>query len=126
MRSRTSRGVSKWSRRKDSYIGRLYSDIGKVPSDSGIFRSTRGVTGIRGNIWALVGFRGKREEDTRAGCAPHGPSPNWTRGRGGAPSFLLLFLLPSPSLPFGGLLLGLGVQVGPHTWGHPRKHKLIF
>ena len=84
-------------RRKDSYIGRLYSDIGKVPSDSGIFRSTRGVTGIRGNIWALVGFRGKREEDTRAGCAPHGPSPNWTRGRGGTPSFLLLslsFLLP--------------------------------
>ena len=25
---------------KDRYIGRLYSDIGKVPSDSGIFRST--------------------------------------------------------------------------------------
>ena len=32
--------VSKWSRGKDQYIGRLYSDIGKVPSDSGIFRST--------------------------------------------------------------------------------------
>ena len=40
MRSRTRRGVSKWSRGKDRYIGRLYSDIGKVPSDSGIFRST--------------------------------------------------------------------------------------
>ena len=40
MRSGTKRGVSKWSRRKDRYIGRLYSDIGKVSSDSGIFRST--------------------------------------------------------------------------------------
>ena len=29
-----------WSRRKDRYIGRLYLDIGKVPSGSGIFRST--------------------------------------------------------------------------------------
>ena len=33
-------GVSKWSRGKYSYVGRLYSDIGKVLSDSGIFRST--------------------------------------------------------------------------------------
>ena len=40
MRWRTWRGVSKWSRGKDSYIGRLYSDIGMVPSDSDIFRST--------------------------------------------------------------------------------------
>ena len=28
------------SRRKDRYIGRLYSDIRKVPSDSGIFEGT--------------------------------------------------------------------------------------
>ena len=27
------------SRGKDSYIGRLYSDIGMVPGDSGVFRS---------------------------------------------------------------------------------------
>ena len=40
MRSRTWRGVSKWSRGKDRYIGRLYSDIGKVLSGSGIYRST--------------------------------------------------------------------------------------
>ena len=57
MRSRTRRGVSKWSRGKDSYIGRLYSDIGKVPSDSGIFRSTgelREFTGrSNGPYWAI-------------------------------------------------------------------------
>ena len=40
MRSGTWRGVSKWSRHKDRYIGRLYSDTGSVPGDSGIFRST--------------------------------------------------------------------------------------
>ena len=40
MRSQTRRGVLKWSRGKDRYIGRLYSDIGMVPSDSGIFWST--------------------------------------------------------------------------------------
>ena len=43
-------------------------------------------------IWALLGFRGKREERLRA---PQRPSPNWTRGRGCAPSFLL-FSLPFP------------------------------
>src|SRR3990170_1756588 len=57
MRSRTRRGVSKWSRGKDSYIGRLCSDIGKVPSDSGIFRSTgelREFTGrSNGPYWAI-------------------------------------------------------------------------
>ena len=35
-----------------------------------------------GSIWALLGFRGKREE--RLGAPPR-PSPNWTRGRGCAP-----------------------------------------
>ena len=33
MRSGTWRGVSKWSKCKDRYIGRLYLDIGKVLSD---------------------------------------------------------------------------------------------
>src|SRR3954462_10137015 len=40
------------------------------------------------------------------------------KGRGGAPPFLLpLPLLPSPSLPLGGNLLGLGVLVGFPSWG---------
>ena len=38
--SRTWRGVSKWSRHKDWYIGRLYSDTGSVP---GKFRDFSGV-----------------------------------------------------------------------------------
>ena len=60
-------GVSKWSRRKDRYIGRLYLDIGKVPSGSGIFRSTRELREYGGrSIWALLGFRGQGE----AGLAP--------------------------------------------------------
>ena len=44
-------------RRKDSYIGRLYSDIGKVPIDSGIFRST-----------------GELLEYGERSIGPHGPS----------------------------------------------------
>ena len=43
-----------------------------------------------GSIWALLGFRGKREGRLR-------PPTNWTRGRGRAPSFLL-FSFPFPSL----------------------------
>ena len=37
MRSRTWRGVSKWSRHKDWYIGSLCLDIGSVPGEIGIF-----------------------------------------------------------------------------------------
>jgi len=47
MRSGTLRRVSKWSRRKDRYIGSLYSDIAKILIDSGIFRST-------GELWEFV------------------------------------------------------------------------
>ena len=45
MRSRTWRGVSKWSRHKDWYIGSLCLDIGKVPGEIGILLEHRGVTG---------------------------------------------------------------------------------
>ena len=38
MRSRTWRGVLKWSRGKDSYIGQWYLDTGSVPGDTGYFR----------------------------------------------------------------------------------------
>src|SRR3954470_21545825 len=103
MRSGTCRGVSKWSRRKGRYIGRLYSDIGKVPSGSGIFRSTGELREYGGrSIWPLLGFRGEGEEGR---AHPPLTSPNWTRGRGGAPSFLL-FPLPFPCLLL--LLLGRG------------------
>ena len=69
-----------------------------------------------GSIWALLGFRGKRERRLR----PPRLSPNWTRGRGSAPSFLL-FSFPFPSLILlllgrapsstgkGGILLPMGV-----------------
>src|SRR5215216_4250210 len=92
MRSRTSRGVSKWSRGKDSYVGRLYSDIGMVPSDSGILSEYRGVTGIRwGKLMGLLGHSGGEEAD-HGRRRPPLPNPNWTRGGGAAPLF------PSPSL----------------------------
>ena len=45
----------KWSRRKDRYIRRLYSDIGKVPSDSGIFRSTGELREYGGKVLGLIG-----------------------------------------------------------------------
>ena len=46
--------------------------------------------------------------------------PNWTR-RGGRPLSLFspLPFLPSPSLPLGGNLLGLGVLVGSPPWRTP-------
>ena len=95
MRSRTWRGVLKWSRGKDSYIGRLYSDIGMVPSDSGIFRSTeelREFTGrSNGPYWALVERGEKGQEVVRASPLP---KLNWTRGGGAAP---LSFSLSPPS-----------------------------
>ena len=50
------RGVSKWSRCKDRYIGRLYSEFGKVPSDSGISRSTGELREFAGEYMGLIGL----------------------------------------------------------------------
>src|SRR5215216_102575 len=101
MRSRTSRGVSKCSRRKDSYIGRLYSDIVKVPSDSGIFRSTGELQEFTGGSIGPHGPSGGREEAGQ-GEARAPPSPNRIGLGGGSPPFLLFFL------SFLLLLIGLG------------------
>ena len=77
---------------KDRYIGRLYSDIGKVSSDSGIFRSTGE---LREFVMGLNGPYGKGEKGPKGWPHPSPwTSPNWTMEGGGAPpSFLLL--LPS-------------------------------
>ena len=45
----------KWSRRKDRYIGQLYSDFGKVSCDSGIFRSTGELREFAGEYMGLIG-----------------------------------------------------------------------
>src|SRR5215216_7213081 len=105
MRSWTWRGVSRWSRSKDRYIGRLYSDIGKVPSDSGIFRSTGE---LREFVLGLNGPYGKGEKCLKGWPRPPPwTGPNWTReGRRPLPSFsfsLTFFLLHVG----GGILLGL-------------------
>ena len=121
MRSGTWRGVSKWSRCKDRYIGRLYSAIGKVLSDSDIFRSTGELREYGEEYWALMGFSGKEpgggarpsqaqsELDKGFGARPPSPfllhsppfppSPSWTRKEG--------VLLPvGVGLPFARPLLG--------------------
>ena len=108
MRSRMWRGVSKWYRRKDSYIGRLYSDIRKVPSDSSIFWSTgelQEFTGrSNGPYWAI---RGKK----KAGQGEVAPPP-WVQiglGEGAAPTLPF----PTPSLlPSLQLLKGKGFLQG--------------
>ena len=84
---------------KDRHIGRLYSEFGKVPSGLGIFRSTGELRKFAEEYMGLIGLYGNRGEAAR----PPMLSMNWTRGRGGAPSFLL-FSFPFPSL----LLLLLG------------------
>ena len=91
MRSGTLRGVSKWSRHKDRYIGRLYSDFGKVPSDSGIFRSTGELREFAGEYMSLIGPYGNRGERPK-GRRP-APPPLVRIGQGGQPTF------PSPSPP---------------------------
>ena len=103
-------------RRKDRYIGRLYSDIGKVPSDSGIFRSTGELREYEEEYWALMGFSGKEpgggarpsqaqsELDKGFGARPPSPfllhfppfppSPNWTRKGGNLLLLVVGILLP--------------------------------
>ena len=73
MRSGTWRRVLKWSRHKDRYIGRLYSDIGKVPSDLGIFRSTRE---LREYGEEVLGLMGQVVEERRQGARPALGSPS--------------------------------------------------
>ena len=116
-------------------------DFGKVPSDSGIFRSTGE---LREFLLGLNGPYGKGEKGPKGWPHPSPwTSPNWTR-EGGRP-------LPSPS-PFpsptptrkGGVLLPVGVGLPP--WralllgrpppplllyirgqgGTPKTHKLIY
>ena len=41
---------------KDRYIGRLYSDIGKVLSGSGIYRSTEELREFAGEYMGLIGI----------------------------------------------------------------------
>src|SRR5215216_4229318 len=103
MRSRTSRGVSKCSRGKDSYIGRLYSDIGKVPSDSGIFRSTGELREFSGGsnepYWAIRECR----RQAKGEVAPPHPWVLIGLGEGGGAPLALsyslsLALFPSPLL----------------------------
>ena len=112
-------------RRKDRYIGRLYSDIGKVPSDSGIFRSTGELREFAGEeYWALMGLSGK---EPGGGARPSQAQSELDKGFGARPPspFLLHFppFPPSPSwtrkegvlLPVGvGLLLGRAIErAGP-------------
>ena len=94
----------KWSRRKDRYIGRLYSDIEKVPSDSAIFWSTGELREFAEEYMGLIrpcGNRGERPKGRRP--AP----PLWSElDKGGSPLFLLpLLLFPSPTRKGGVLLL---------------------
>ena len=96
MRSRTWRGVSKWSRGKDWYIGRLHTDTEMVPKKIGDFSEYREATGTPGKVnwayWAIV-ERGRLPHEV----APPKPNPNWTRGGGAAPlSFSLCPLSPFP------------------------------
>ena len=100
MRSRTLRGVSKWSRGKDSYIGRLHSDIGMVPSDSGIFPEYREVTGTpRGKIWALWAIGGKLTSPQGAGAPPTREEAELDLARGAPPPFPSPTPSPSPFPP---------------------------
>src|ERR687897_1792249 len=96
MRSGICRGVSKWSRRKDRYIGRLYSEFGKVPSDSGIFRSTGELREFAGEYMGLIGPYGNRGERPKGRRRAAPPGPNWTRGAAPfsfslSPSFFLSY-----------------------------------
>ena len=101
-------------------IGRLYSDFGKVPSDSGIFRSTGELREFAGEkYWALLGHTEKREGLPRAGRAPPQGLVRIGLGGGAAPppSFPSLFpFLVSYSYYMEGLLVGLGKRESYSRW----------
>src|SRR3989337_750350 len=91
------RGVSECPRGKDRYIGRLYSDVGKVPSDPGIFRSTGELREYREKVMGLIGPCGKERGQPWAACASPPLGPKWTRG--GGPHPLSYSLSPSSFPP---------------------------
>ena len=69
MRSRTWRGVLKWTRHKDQYIGRLYLDIGKVLECIGYLSDHRkGFWEGHGDLLGLLGQRGKHTSPQGAGA----------------------------------------------------------
>ena len=93
------------SRRKDRYIGRLYSDIEKVLSDSGIFRST---AELREYILGLIGPYEKEGKGPQGWRTPPLGLVRIGLGKGGRP--LPSFSLSLPLFLFhmgGGILLGL-------------------
>ena len=79
-------------------------DIGKVPSDSGIFRSTGELREFAGEYMGLIGPYGNRGERPK-GRRP--APPLWSElDKGRSPLFLLpLLLFPSPTRKGGVLLL---------------------
>ena len=81
----------------------------------GFFGVSGGYRNPPGKLMGLMGHGSERGQPTRGGRAPHG-SPNWTRGGGGAPLSLSYSLslspVPTPEKERG-ILLGLGVLVGP-------------
>src|SRR3954467_12382532 len=106
----------------------------------GYFSEYRGVTGIRGKsigpYWAIR----ERERGCLGQAArPPRPSPNWTRGRGRAPSSLP-FSFPLPCLLLllhgrtpswtrkGGILLpvGVGLPRARHREGRPSPPSLLY
>ena len=131
MRSRTLRGVSKWSRRKDRYIGRLYSDIGKVSSDSGIFGVPGSYWNSPGEVLGLIGPYGNRGERPKG---RRRAAPLWSElDKGCGPLFLPPLLLfppfPTPTRKGGVLLpVGLGLLMGRTKGGRPLPllHSFIY
>ena len=116
MRSRTWRGVSKWPRGKYSYIERLHSDIGIVPSDSGIFSGVPEVTGILGGkIWALWAIGGRLTSPQGAGAPPIREEAELDLGRGRHP-LSISYSLSFPFSPSGRRKKGWGrILLGPES-----------
>ena len=70
----------KWSRCKDRYIGRWYSDTRSVPEGTGYLSGYR--KGFRAPLAKDMGLMGQEGKHTRhkgAGAPPHMGWPNWRR-----------------------------------------------
>ena len=101
-------------RRKDQYIGRLYSYIGKVPSDSGIFGVSESYGNSPGEVMGLNGPYEKGEKGLKGWSrAPHWLVRIGLGGGGAPPPFLLPLLLFSSPTRKGGVLLPVGVGLPP-------------
>ena len=127
MRSGTCRGVSKWSRRKDRYIGRFIRSSERFRVIRVFFVVPENYWNSPGSIWALLGHTGIEERGQKEG----GLRPLVRIGQGAQPPFPSssppLSPSPTPTRKEGVLLpVGVGLPLARPLLGRPPPPPLLL